>query len=76
MGKNYKELFTSKKTYPNKEAFMKDNYITCCNCGYNNEKKRLKKYGVCLNCGEPLDDEAYFMIKMQTLLTQSKRRNR
>lgn len=75
MGKDYKERFTSKKTFDTKEEFMQENYVTCGMCGYNNEKKRLKKYGVCLNCGEPLDDKAYFMIKMQKLLQENCRKS-
>lgn len=64
------------KRFATKEEFVKAFYIPCKYCGYNNEKNRLRKYGVCLRCGEPLDDKIYFMIKMQELLHNNKRKMR
>lgn len=48
-----------KKYKKTKEEFLNDYYITC-SCGYNNEKKRLNKYGTCLLCGKIIDEKAYF----------------
>lgn len=76
MGMNYKERFKTEKRYATKEEFIQAHYITCKSCGYNNEKNRLQRYGVCLNCGEPLDDKIYFMIKMQEKLQENRRKSR
>lgn len=76
MGISYRERFRKEKTFQNREEFIRSFYITCNHCGYNNEKRRLRKYGVCLKCGEPLDDKIFFMIKMQELMEENKRKAR
>jgi predicted Zn-ribbon and HTH transcriptional regulator len=57
-----------------KEEFMKQNYVTCNNCGYNNERSRFLQYGKCLRCDTILDDKTYFMIQMMKKLKNNKRK--
>lgn len=63
-----------KKYKTTKEEFMKQNYITCPYCQYNNEKGRFSQYGKCLNCGEILDPKMHFMIEMLKKAKDDKRR--
>ena len=76
MGQNYRDEFKTEKRYATKEEFIRATFITCKNCGYNNEKGRLQKYGTCLNCNEPLDEMIYFKIKMNELLHNNIRKSR
>ena len=46
-----------------KENIM-DKYITCDECGYNNEKHRFEAFGTCLHCGKILDNKTYFKAQM------------
>ncbi len=50
-----------------KEEFMKDLYVTCNKCGYNNRKDRLENYGTCLLCGEIIDKKIYFKVMMRKM---------
>lgn len=57
-----------------KEDFMKQNYLTCQKCGYNNERGRFMQYGKCLNCGAILDKKTHFMIEMLKRVKDDKRK--
>lgn len=59
-----------------KEEFMKKRFITCKNCGYNNERSRFLQYGTCLNCSEILDEKVYFKIEMLKKINMNKRKSR
>lgn len=43
-----------------------DNII--CECGYQNHKSRIKKYGTCLFCGKVLDSKAKYKYEMNKKL--------
>ena len=57
------------------EGRLRDWYITCPDCGYNNLKKRLKNYGTCLNCKRILDEQAYFRRKVRETMGKWKPRH-
>lgn len=59
-----------------KKEFIKKNYITCENCGYNNERARFNQYGTCLKCGKVLDQKTYFMIQMKKRIKDNERKSR
>lgn len=63
-----------RKFKTSKEDFMKQKYITCDKCGYNNEKSRFLQYGKCLKCDTILDQKVYFMIEMNKRLRNNKRK--
>lgn len=48
----------------NREKFVKERFVTCKYCGYNNFKKRLENFGTCLRCGEIIDERSYFKVKL------------
>jgi len=62
------------RTPEERADFIKQNYFTCPHCQYNNERMRLNKYGVCLNCGKILDEKIYFLIQMKKRIDDGKRR--
>jgi len=43
-----------------RKKFIEDNFITCDDCGYNNQKDRFQAYGTCLRCNKVLDNRVYF----------------
>lgn len=47
-----------------KRKFVDDLFITCDECGYNNEKTRFQAFGTCLRCGKVLDDRIYFKANL------------
>ena len=47
-----------------KSEFMKETFIICNHCGYNNFKVRLKNFGTCLKCGKIIDEKSYFRKKL------------
>ena len=53
-----------KKYEDTRDEFIKERYITCQNCGYNNNKQRLEIYGTCLCCGKIIDERTYFKKKL------------
>ena len=57
-----------------KEEFMKNKYITCKYCGYNNERARFLQFGTCLFCGKILDEKTYFKIQMMKRIKDYRRR--
>ena len=57
-----------------KEEFMKEKYITCPKCSYNNEKGRFQQFGKCLKCGTILDQKTHFMIEMMKKIKADKKR--
>lgn len=62
------------RTAEERAQFVKDNYKTCPYCHYNNERVRLNKYAVCLNCGKIIDKKNYFMIQLKKKMDEEKRR--
>lgn len=58
-----------------KPEFMKELYITCDKCNYNNLKRRFENYGTCLRCGKVLDKKVYFKAKLSRI-SRSKYRSR
>jgi ribosomal protein L37AE/L43A len=52
--------FTEKQ----REEFIKNNYITCKYCGYNNKRNRFDNFGTCLCCGKILDKRTYFIARL------------
>jgi len=46
------------------KKFVKDLFVTCDECGYNNEKERFQAFGTCLHCGKVLDDRIHFRAEM------------
>lgn len=63
------------RTKEERKQFVKENYVTCPHCKYNNEKMRLRKYGLCLNCGKILDEKTYFLIQIKKRLDDNKRKS-
>lgn len=57
-----------KKNYESKEEFLKDNFIKCKYCGYNNEKNRFQNFGKCLCCDEILDSRVFYIKKLKKQL--------
>lgn len=47
-----------------KEQLMREEFVTCEKCGYNNKRKRFEAFGTCLRCGEILDGKTYFKAQM------------
>lgn len=45
------------------KQFLKQKYVTC-ECGYNNKKERLEKFGACLRCGKVLLPICYLKNKL------------
>lgn len=44
---------------------IKQNFIVCPHCGYNNEEQRLiNKYGTCLRCNKIVDKKAYLKRRL------------
>lgn len=58
------------------QDFIKEKYITCKYCGYNNEKGRFTQFGVCLKCGKVIDKRAHFKTEMLKKIRDNKRRQR
>ena len=59
------------------KKFIDDLYITCDDCGYNNEKDRFQSFGTCLHCGKTLDKRVHFratMIKIARMTPRSRRK--
>ena len=46
--------------------FKNKNYkfVECPFCGYNNEEKRLTKYGTCLRCSKIIDKKSYLRRRL------------
>lgn len=42
------------------EEFMKNNFVVCPYCDYNNKVEKFVKFGTCLNCKKIIDDRIYF----------------
>lgn len=40
--------------------FMKNNFVVCPFCGYNNKVEKFIRFGTCLRCLEILDEKVYF----------------
>jgi predicted Zn-ribbon and HTH transcriptional regulator len=59
-----------------KEEFMKKNYVTCENCGYNNERARFLQFGRCLKCKKILDKKTHYMIEMMKKIKDNERKSR
>ncbi len=47
---------------PRKKSKELDNII--CECGYQNHKENVKRYGTCRCCGKVLDQKAKFDYEM------------
>ena len=47
------------------DNFIKDNFVVCDKCGYNNRKGRFDNFGCCLRCGAILDKKIYFKRQMR-----------
>lgn len=62
------------RTEEERKEFVKDLFVTCPHCQYNNEKQRLRKYATCLNCGEILDKKTYFLIQLKKKMEDVNRR--
>lgn len=45
------------------KQFIKQRYITC-DCGYNNKKDRIERFGTCLRCGKVLYPKIYLKNKL------------
>ena len=39
-----------------------------CECGYQNHKENVERYGTCRGCGKVLDPQAKFKYEMYTKL--------
>lgn len=50
-----------KNTY---EEFMKNNFVICPFCNYNNKVEKFVKFGTCLRCLQILDDRVYFKNRL------------
>lgn len=53
-----------KRKQKNKDKWLKERFITCKYCGYNNFKNRLESFGTCLRCGKIIDEKSYFMKRL------------
>lgn len=47
------------------DDFIVNNFVTCDECGYNNQKDRFQAYGTCLHCNKVLDDKVYFKAQLR-----------
>ena len=72
---NNKEGKMKHRTKAEQDEFIKQNFITCKKCGYNNEKGRFNQYGTCLKCGSILDEKTHFKIEMLKKLHNNRRKS-
>lgn len=59
-----------------KEKFIDDLFITCDECGYNNEKDRFQAFGTYLHCGKILDSRVYFKATLSRMVRKNPRSRR
>ena len=53
-----------KKKTETYEEFMKNNFVACPHCGYNNKYETFIKFGTCLRCLQIIDDRVYFKNRL------------
>ena len=49
-----------KKKIDDYSDFMKNNFVVCPFCHYNNKYETFIRFGTCLRCLEVIDDRIYF----------------